>query len=126
MSKSADTNRHIVYARSNRGRGRQAEAQIKQHLALLLEMARAESLNVVQIVTEIGSASGRAERPAFTALLNHIRKGEADGILCISIDRLARSISDAGQIIALVDDGALKRIYTRGVPEELAPPFNRH
>jgi DNA invertase Pin-like site-specific DNA recombinase len=49
-------------------------------------------------------------RPLFNEMLRRIRRGEAEGIVAYSPNRLARNATDAGAIMQLLDDGKLKSL----------------
>lgn len=49
-------------------------------------------------------------RPVFNSLLTRIKNGEAFGILAWHPDRLARNSVDGGEIVYLVDTGAITRL----------------
>ena len=107
-----DPTRYILYIRAPRSEQREGIAHASRQLTSLLGLARAQALNVVRIVDDTVGASRSCSRPAFSAMLEDIRQGTADGILCESMDRLTRNLPDAARILALFESGALKRIVT--------------
>lgn len=75
------------------------------------EMARKKNLEVAGIYTEEKSAK-KLGRPEFAKMLNDLKTGKADGILCWKLDRLARNFIDGGEIIHLLQNGSIKEIVT--------------
>src|SRR3989344_5295848 len=51
-------------------------------------------------------------RPVFNEMLKRIQLGEAQGIVCWKIDRLARNPVDGGQVQWLLQEGVLRHIQT--------------
>lgn len=65
-------------------------------------------LRVVKIIKEKQSAKESGIRPKFTKMLNDIKLGKYDGILCWHPDRLARNMAEAGIIIDMLDKDEIK------------------
>ena len=53
------------------------------------------------------SAKVSSNRPAFTKMIEKVKKGYYDGIIAWHHDRLARNMKEAGEIIDLIDSGDL-------------------
>jgi site-specific DNA recombinase len=70
-------------------------------------------LNVIARFSESRSAKIPNNRPEFDCMLKRIRKGEAKGIICWHLNRLARNPEEAGKIQQMLSDGVIKAIYTR-------------
>src|SRR3989344_1538483 len=51
-------------------------------------------------------------RPVFNEMLKRIQQGEAKGVICWKIDRLARNPVDGGQVQWLLQEGVLRHIQT--------------
>lgn len=103
--------RYIIYCRKS------TDTEDKQVLSLdsqeteLKRLAESRDLEVVQILRE--SKSAKAEgRPVFGEMMDLIRKGKADGIICWKLDRLARNFIDGGRVIDLLQRGVIKEIQT--------------
>lgn len=104
--------RYILYARkSSESEDRQVQS-IDDQLRVLREFATRVNLNIALELTESRSAKNPNARPQFAEMLARIERGEADAILCWSINRLARNPIDSGQLSWLLQRGVLKSIRT--------------
>lgn len=66
----------------------------------------------VKVYKEAKSAKAKLNRPEFSEMLQLIHAGQIDSIVCWKPDRLARNMSEGGQIIDLLSSGRLKAIIT--------------
>lgn len=104
---------YFLYARKS------SETEDRQVLSIdsqtdeLKKIATQEGLTIVRIFTEARSAK-EPGRPIFNEMLERIKKGEADGILCWKLDRLARNPIDGAEISWWLQRGAIKHIQTYG------------
>ncbi len=73
------------------------------------KLAEQANLNVIgKPIVETLSAKESANRPAFTKMVEDIKRGIYDAILCWSPDRLSRNMLEAGMIIDLLDKNVIK------------------
>src|SRR3972149_5555103 len=84
---------------------------IEAQLAELRALAKHEQLNVVEVFVEKQSAK-KPGRPVFNEMVTRIQKGDAQGIVCWKIDRLARNPVDGGQIQWLLQNNVIRHIQT--------------
>jgi DNA invertase Pin-like site-specific DNA recombinase len=104
--------RYVLYARkSSESEDRQVQS-IDDQLRVLRELAAVRGLRVVQEVTESKSAKAPGGRPGFDQALRLIEKGQADAILCWSVNRLTRNPIDAGRLSWMLQNGVLQAIQT--------------
>src|SRR3989344_4867186 len=83
--------RYFLYARkSTDDRDKQVHS-IEDQLAVLRKLATKEGLQIVAEFEERQSAKVPG-RPVFNDMLARLGRGEAQGILCWKIDRLARRV----------------------------------
>lgn len=83
------------------------DSQIKE----LRDHAASRGIDISRVFFE--SRSARAPgRPVFAAMLLHVTSGNADGILCWKLDRLARNPVDGGALIWAMEEGKLHEIAT--------------
>jgi site-specific DNA recombinase len=104
---------YFLYARkSSEAEDRQA-ASIDAQKDELLKIAKDQGLKVLEILEESQSAK-KPGRKVFNSMLERIYKGEANGILCWKLDRLARNPVDGGQISWMLQQSAISQIVTFG------------
>jgi DNA invertase Pin-like site-specific DNA recombinase len=90
--------RYFIYCRKS------SEAEDRQVLSIesqtreLQEIAAKLNLPILEILTESKSAKDPG-RPVFNQMMQRIYRGEAAGIICWKLDRLARNPVDGGSII---------------------------
>lgn len=96
-----------------------SEGEDKQALSNDSQIEEAERISsfyklpsFVQVYKESKSAKKEFNRPQFTEMLGLIRAGKIDSIVCWKLDRLARNMTEGGQIIDLLSSGGLKAIIT--------------
>ena len=99
MASKSASNRAAIYARisSDRtGAGLGVERQIEQ----CRELARRLNLEVVEVFTDndISAYSGK-RRPGYEKLLEAIRCGDIDAVLCWHTDRLTRRMKDLSDYV---------------------------
>ncbi len=103
--------KYLIYCRKS------TDTEDKQVLSLdsqeseLLQLAKAHNLEVSEIYRESMSAKSEG-RPIFGKVLEIIKSGKIDGIICWKLDRLARNFIDGGKIIDLLQKGIIKEIRT--------------
>ena len=113
MNPTATAIKYFLYARkSSEAEDRQA-ASIDAQKDELLKIAKDQGLKVIEILEESQSAK-KPGRKIFNSMLERIYKGEANGILCWKLDRLARNPVDGGQISWMLQQSAIAQIVTFG------------
>lgn len=68
--------------------------------------------NFIEIIEETKSAKKENNRPLFKKMMSMITTGKVDAIVCWKLDRLARNMTEGGQLIDLLSSGILKAIIT--------------
>src|SRR6266540_7081363 len=101
--------RYFIYCRKS------TEAEDRQVLSIesqtneLQRLAEKQGLSVLAILTEARSAKAPG-RQVFNELMQRIYRGEAQGIICWKLDRLARNPIDGGAIIWAIKQHGLEII----------------
>lgn len=104
--------RYFMYLRKSSESEDRQQASIPAQERELIEFARRRGFSFVgQPIAETMSAK-RPGRPAFNRMLDALRDGEADGIVCWHLDRLARNPLDGGRLMQALGDGIIKEIVT--------------
>ena len=103
--------RYFLYARKSTDVEDKQVLSIEAQLAELRALARREGLEIVEEFIEKKSAK-MPGRHIFSEMMTRIQKGEAQGIVCWKIDRLARNPVDGGQIQWLLQNSIIAHIQT--------------
>src|SRR3989344_2957995 len=103
--------KYFLYARKSTDVEDKQILSIEAQLAELRELAKRENLNIADEFIEKRSAKIPG-RPIFNEMISKIQNGEAQGIICWKIDRLARNPVDGGQIQWLLQQGVIRHIQT--------------
>lgn len=97
MNKTKLKLKFFLYARKSSESEDRQMASIDSQVKELNKLAEELNLEVIGKYTESMSAKSPG-RPIFNDMINRIQKGEANGILCWKINRLARNPIDGGTI----------------------------
>lgn len=106
--------RYCLYARKSTESDELQALSIDSQIKEMLDMAKAENINVAEIRRESHSAKDSGQRPVYNQLLMDIREGMFNGILCWAPDRLSRNAGDLGALVDLMDQGKISEIRTHG------------
>lgn len=104
-------NKYFLYIRRSQDAEDRQMASLEDQEKEMMEVASRLGLNVVEVLYESQSAK-KPGRPVFNQMLMRFHAGEADGILCWKINRLARNPVDGGQIQWLLQTGVIRHIQT--------------
>lgn len=103
--------KYFLYARKSTESEDRQVASIDSQIDELQRIAQREQLSIVEILSESQSAKAPG-RPVFNQMLQRITRGEACGILCWKLDRLARNPVDGGNVSWLLQQGGIQHIRT--------------
>jgi site-specific DNA recombinase len=105
--------KYFIYARRSSESEDKQMASIQDQVSEMQTMAKDLGLNVIEVISESKSAK-EPGRKMFNEMLDRIHKGEATGIICWKLNRLARNPVDGGSISWMLQTKALQHIQTYG------------
>ena len=106
--------KYFIYARKSTESEDRQIVSIDDQISELKKIATAKNLNVVDILFESKSAKKPGNRVVFDKMLKRIKNGEANGIICWKLNRLARNPIDGGKISWALQEEKIKHIQTYG------------
>lgn len=106
--------KYCLYARKSTESDETQALSIDSQIKEMLELAKRDNLNVVEIKQEKHSAKEVGQRPIFNEVIKEIREEKFNGILTWAPDRIARNAGDLGTVVDMMDNGKLKEIRTYG------------
>jgi len=86
------------------------ESQVRE----LIPLATRDNLRLHRTIQESASAKSAGTRTLFNGMVEQIRIGEANGIICWHPNRLSRNAVDAAVLVDLMDKGKLLEIRMPG------------
>ena len=104
-------NSYFLYARKSTDVEDKQVLSIDAQLNELRSLAQRDGLEIAAEFVEKRTAK-MPGRPIFNDMLLRVGRGEAQGIICWKIDRLARNPVDGGQISWLLQQGVIQHIRT--------------
>lgn len=107
------TIKYFLYARKSSESEDRQVASIEAQIHELEKIAQNEGLHVAHIFQESRSAKAPG-RPVFNEMIGRLQKGEASGILCWKLNRLARNPIDGSAVQWMIQQGGLQHIQTYG------------
>lgn len=114
--------KYILYARkSSESDDRQVQSIEDQNNAMN-QLADRLGLKIIGTLEESKSAKKPDNRPIYQNMIQRIKNGEANGILCWHLNRLSRNPVDSGELSWLLQTGILQSIQT--VDKEYKPDDN--
>lgn len=103
--------KYILYCRKSTDTEDRQALSLESQEQEMLRVAEAHGIHVHTILRESMSAKTPG-RPVFKKMITMLRSGVADGILCWKLDRLARNMIEGGEIMDMLQSGAIKEIRT--------------
>lgn len=106
--------KYCLYARKSTESDETQALSIDSQINEMLELARRDNINVIEIKQEKHSAKDSGQRPVFNQMVKEIEQGKFDAILAWAPDRISRNAGDLGRIVDLMDKKILREIKTYG------------
>lgn len=103
--------KYFIYARKSTESEDRQMASLEDQIAEMKRLALEYGYDIVDVISEARSAKAPG-RTGFNTMLARLQKGEADGILCWKLNRLARNPIDGGSISWLLQQGKIEHIKT--------------
>src|SRR3989344_40991 len=103
--------KYFLYARKSTDVEDKQVLSIEAQLSELRALAKKEGLAITDELVEKRTAK-MPGRPVFNEMVQRIQKGEAQGIVCWKLDRLARNPVDGGQVQWLLQENVIQHIRT--------------
>ena len=103
--------KYFLYVRKSTDTEDRQVLSIEAQLVELRALAKKENLEIAVEFTESRTAKVPG-RPIFNDMMNRIQRGEAQGIICWKLDRLARNPVDDGLVRWLLQQKTIERIAT--------------
>ncbi len=100
---------YFVYSRKSSEAEDRQILSIDSQISELKRYAVKNGVKIAAVMTEAKSTKAPG-RPVFNSLMERLYRGEADGILCWKLDRLARNPVDGGAIIWAMKEHGVKII----------------
>lgn len=91
--------RTIAYVRVSTDKQAEKGVSLEAQRAKLAAYADLYDLDVVEVVVDAGVSAKTLQRPGLTRALDMLRKGAADALLVVKLDRLTRSVRDLGELV---------------------------
>lgn len=96
-----------------------SESEDKQMLSIGSQKDEAKRISdfyklpkFIEVFEESKSAKKEFLRPEYMKMVDMIKKGTIDSIVCWKLDRLARNMTEGGMLIDLISSGVIKAIIT--------------
>ena len=111
MQKTNQKMKFIMYCRKSSEQEDRQVLSIESQRTELLNLAKRENIEVVEILEESHSAK-KLNRPVYAELVKKFESGYANGLLVWSPNRISRNPIDTGRAIHLMDLGKLVEVKT--------------
>ena len=111
MNSKPEKIKYLLYPRKSTESEDRQVLSISSQIDELKKIAEYENIELLDSMPESRSAKTLG-RPVIAKMIERINSGEAQGILCWKLDRLARNFIDGGKIIQMLQTGVIKHIRT--------------
>ncbi|MCL5072918.1 MAG: recombinase family protein [Actinobacteria bacterium] len=102
----------VGYSRkSSESEDRQVQS-IDDQNKFINKMTREKKLNLFKIFSESKTAKIADNRPQYSEMIDMIKNGKANAIICWNINRLVRNLKEGGELQYLLSQGVIQAIIT--------------
>jgi DNA invertase Pin-like site-specific DNA recombinase len=91
--------RTIAYLRVSTDKQADRGVSLDAQRSKVAAYAELYDLEIVEVIVDAGVSAKTLDRPGLTRALGMLRKGEADALLVVKLDRLTRSVRDLGELV---------------------------
>src|SRR5207249_10395312 len=102
-------NGYFIYCRKSTEAEDRQVLSIESQVRELQELAKKLGMPVAEVLTESKSAK-EPGRPVFNGMMQRLYRGEAQGVICWKLDRLARNPVDGGSVIWAIKQNGIRVI----------------
>ena len=105
---------YCLYARKSTESDELQTMSVDSQIKEMLQIAKRDGLDVIEIKRESHSAKAVGQRPVFNEMIEDIKNRKFNAILAWHPDRLSRNAGDLGSLVDLMDQKVLLEIKTYG------------
>lgn len=91
--------RTIAYLRVSTDKQADKGVSLDAQRSKVAAYAELYDLEITEVIVDAGASAKTLDRPGLTKALAMLRKGEADALLVVKLDRLTRSVRDLGELV---------------------------
>ena len=104
--------RYFLYCRKSSEDKQRQIASIDDQVHALMQIVEREQLTLLGKPLKEEKSAKDPKRPVFDEMIERIKNGEANGIICWDIDRLTRNPIDGGTLAWMLQKGVIRAIKT--------------
>jgi site-specific DNA recombinase len=91
--------RTVAYLRVSTDKQADKGVSLEAQRAKVEAYAALYDLDLIEVIVDAGVSAKSMDRPGLTRALSMLKKGQADALLVVKLDRLTRSVRDLGEIV---------------------------
>jgi DNA invertase Pin-like site-specific DNA recombinase len=91
--------RTVAYLRVSTDKQADRGVSLDAQRAKVAAYAELYDLDLVEVVVDAGASAKTLDRPGLTRALGMLRRGDAEALLVVKLDRLTRSVRDLGELV---------------------------
>ncbi|MDP3697156.1 MAG: recombinase family protein [Candidatus Taylorbacteria bacterium] len=112
MQKDNEKIKYFLYCRKSTEDKERQLLSLESQEEVMRKIAEQNGWKIVKTFHESKSAKAPDKRVFFAEMMIRIKNGEANGIICWELSRLARNPDEAGKIMGMLQRGEIKHIKT--------------